>query len=32
MKTKLNNESDVHALHKTYKPVHKYGKHSSKQT
>ena len=27
----LNKESDVHALHKTYKPAHKYGKHQNKQ-
>ena len=27
----LNKESDVHALHKTYKPAHKYSKHHGKQ-
>ena len=27
----LNKESDVHALHKTYKPAHKYSKHQGKQ-
>ena len=27
----LNKESDVHALHKTYKPAHKHSKHHGKQ-